>query len=253
MVKGTVVNNKGNETGVTVNGGVAMVYGNEFVINHLPLEEGENTIEAIATDAVGTTETASITLYATTPQEYIKLLANSESAIPPVEITLTIESSLDLTNATLIYTSPVEFLSSSMSEYRVGITTEGIYYFTINANAPNGNLFTDTIGIVVLSEADLDALLRGKWETMRSRLASGDVEGALVVFDTSSKEDYRELFNVLSPVLPTVVQDMSDIRFIEYINNGAIYDIRTVRDGVEYSFQLHFIKDLKGVWTIRSF
>jgi len=39
MVTGTVDNTTGNETGVTVNGIVAVVYNGEFFVNHVPLEE----------------------------------------------------------------------------------------------------------------------------------------------------------------------------------------------------------------------
>jgi hypothetical protein len=51
----TITNATGNETGVVVNGIVAMVYGNQFVANHVPLEEGGNTITATAMDTDGNT------------------------------------------------------------------------------------------------------------------------------------------------------------------------------------------------------
>jgi hypothetical protein len=88
---------------------------------------------------------------------------------------------------------------------------------------------------------------------MRANLASGDIERALIPFDDSTKQDYRDLFNVLSTMLPTVAQDMSDIQLIEIMPNAVIYDIQTVRDGVTYSFQLLFTQDLNGIWRISSF
>jgi hypothetical protein len=109
------------------------------------------------------------------------------------------------------------------------------------------------MGIVVLSEAELDALLRGKWESMRNRLASGDIEGVLVFFDEDAKEDYRDLFNTLSSMLPTIAQELSDIQIIKYRQNAAIYDIQTIRDGIVYSFQLLFTKDSAGIWRINPF
>jgi hypothetical protein len=36
-----------NDTGVTVNGQVAMVFNDRFVANHVPLQDGENTITVI--------------------------------------------------------------------------------------------------------------------------------------------------------------------------------------------------------------
>jgi hypothetical protein len=52
MVKGTVTNSTGNETGVTVNGIVATVYGDYFVANNVSLsvslsEEKDNDRDLI--------------------------------------------------------------------------------------------------------------------------------------------------------------------------------------------------------------
>jgi hypothetical protein len=254
MVRGTVNNLRGNETGVTVNGKVAMVVGSEFVSNHIRLEQGANTIQANATDTEGNTASTSIIVDANTTGEFISIIANTESGISPLEVVLTIDSSLDLTNASLTYTGPgeVEFLSSTVTEYRVRLASIGIYYFTVTLSS-GGTLYQDSIGIEVLSEADLDALLRGKWEMMRNRIASGDTEGALVDFHEFSKTDYRELFNVLAPVLSAISAEMSDIKRKEYTRDTAIYEIRTIRDSVEYSFQLLFSKDPNGIWRITSF
>jgi hypothetical protein len=60
-------------------------------------------------------------------------------------------------------------------------------------------------------------------------------------------------FNALAPVLPEIAKEMSDIQLVKYSRDTAIYDIRTVREGVEYSFQLVFTKDSNGIWKISSF
>ena len=254
LVKGTVTNSIGSETGVVVNGFIANVYGNEFVANHVPLVEGSNTITALATDVNGNTQTASVTVNVTTPADYIKLTATPESGIAPLETILGIESSFDFTNSYLtVIPGSVECFSTSHSEYRARMTTKGLYYFTAEVTDSNGNVYTDTVGVTVLSASDLDDLLRAKWEWMRANLATGDIERALVLFDDSTKQDYRDLFNVLSTMLPTVAQEMSDIQLIEYTGGSAIFDIRTTREGTEYSFQLLFTRDLSGIWRITSF
>jgi len=56
-VKGVIVNSTGNETGVTVNGVVATVTGNQFIAEHVPLAEGANTLTVTATDTAGNTAT----------------------------------------------------------------------------------------------------------------------------------------------------------------------------------------------------
>jgi hypothetical protein len=88
---------------------------------------------------------------------------------------------------------------------------------------------------------------------MKGKLLSADIEGALVFFDESAKPAYRELFNTLSSLLPIIVQEMSDIQLNKYASNAVIYDIRTIREGVEYSFHLLFTQDSGGIWRISSF
>jgi hypothetical protein len=254
MVRGTVNNLRGNETGVTVNGKVAMVFGNEFIANHIPLAGGANTILATVTDTEENTVNTSIIVNANTTGEFVSITANTESGISPLEVVLTIDSSLALTNASLSHTGPgdVEFLSTTMTEYRLRLTEVGIYYFAVTLSS-GGVLYQDSIGLEVLSEAELDALLRGKWEMMRNRLASSDIEGGLVDIHEFSKADYRDLFNVLAPMLAVISAEMSDIRRTEYTQDTAIYEIRTMRNSVEYSFQLIFTKDPNGIWKITSF
>jgi hypothetical protein len=255
LVRGTVSNWTGNETGVVVNGSIANVYGNQFVANHISLVEGSNIITATSTDTSGYTQTASVTVNAVTVGDYIRIMAIPESGISPLDTTFTIDSSLDLANATFNCTGPgpVEFSPPDANGTRATITVEGIYYCTASVNDTSGKLYNDTVAITVLSKIELDNLLRAKWEWMRANLASGDIERALVVFDEDAQVHYRELFNVLSTMLPTITQDMSDIQLIELMPNAAIYDIQTMRDGVTYSFQLLFTQDLNGLWRISSF
>ena len=129
----------------------------------------------------------------------------------------------------------------------------GLYFPRVTVSDTQGNIYVETAVVHVLSREEMDALLKSKWGEMRTRLASGDIEGALFFFDESTKEDFRRLFNILSPVLQTIAQDISDIQFIEYIENAAIYDIYRIRNGIDYSFQLLFIKGSDGIWRIDSF
>ena len=61
-IRGTISNASGVETGVVVNGIVAQVFGNQFVANHVPFTEGQNTITVSATDANGDTKSKSVTV-----------------------------------------------------------------------------------------------------------------------------------------------------------------------------------------------
>ena len=254
MIKGTITNTTGNETGVTVNGILAIVNGDHFVANHVPLEEGENTITATATDTSGNTATASINVNAV-EGNYITLSSNTESGISPLETTLKVDSSFTFTESSLTHTGPgvVEVLESTSEEYRVRMTGEGVYYFTAEVTDTEDNIYTDTVAIVVLDQAELDALLRVKWEGMKTALAQNDIDSAVSYFDDFSKDAYRKSFTSLSQLLPQIAQELGDVQFIRMMKNSVEYDIRRIRNGKEYSLYLLFVRDEDGLWKIRSF
>jgi hypothetical protein len=161
MVRGTFANPSGRETGITVNGKVAMVYGNEFVVNHLPLEEGSNTITVVATDVDGIARTATATVTAVMPEHYIRISANIEAANAPLETALRIDGTFSIDDSALSYAGPgtVEFLETGADAYRAGMVDEGIYYFTAEA-IHDTVTYADTVAIVVVDGSALDALLQ---------------------------------------------------------------------------------------------
>jgi plastocyanin len=85
LVSGTFLNGIGIETGITVNGKVAIVYGNQFAVNHLPLQEGDNTITVTATDGEGSVQEESISVIATLSEHHIELAAAIEAGSSPLE------------------------------------------------------------------------------------------------------------------------------------------------------------------------
>ncbi len=100
-VKGTVSHAGNLETGVTVNGILAMMDGNLFTANHVPLAHGENIITARATDVSGVVMTDSITVNADTSGEYITISADPVSGMAPFETTLQIEASFNFTSSNI--------------------------------------------------------------------------------------------------------------------------------------------------------
>ncbi len=257
MVQGTIPNIEGNEMGVTVNGIVAMVEGTQFVANHVPLEEGENTITASSTNPNGGVESASITVFAEITGNYITITADTESGISPLATNLKVEGSFTFTEDPVITNNgPGNVIFTDNPEdnkYDVSIMTPGIYFFTAEAQDDQSNTYIDTVAVLVMDQAELDALLRTKWEGMRQALAQNDVNGAVSYFSESTKESYREMFTILSDSLTEIEQELSDIQFIDIMKNAAECDIRITRDGNEYSFYLLFIKDVDGLWKIKSF
>jgi PKD repeat protein len=254
IVKGTI-NSSTKDVGITVNGIIAETTGDSWIANNIPLSIGSNTITVIATDSFGNTVSKAITVNTNDTTQFVELSANIISGIPPLQVYFSVSTSFTPVSYQMDFDGDgvIDYNGATFDSIRYTYTSEGIFSPKVTVTDDQGNLYSDAIAITVLSKSELDALLRSKWDGMRDKLLSGDIEAALSFVDETSKQDYRDLFNVLSSMLPTIVQDMTDIQFIEYVKDTAIYDIQTIRNGITYSFQLLFTKDSNGIWRINSF
>jgi hypothetical protein len=48
-------------------------------------------------------------------------------------------------------------------------------------------------------------------------------------------------------------RDTGDMLLVGMSPYGAVCDLRTIRNGEEYSFQVLFIQDKNGVWRVKNF
>lgn len=256
MVKGNIINFTGNETGVTVNGKVANVYGNQFVANNVSLVEGVNTITVAAKDTANNTATASVTVNAVTTGSYVKLSSNIESGIAP----LTANFSASASNFTPVSyqmdyegDGVVDYTGTTFENISHTYTTEGIFYPTITVTDNQGNSYSDTIAITVLNKTAIDALLKGKWEGMKGKLKNQDTEGALGYFVERSKEKYRQVFEALKNQMPVIIETFIEFNIIDVYGNAAEYEIVANENGVLYSYPGMLIKDENGIWKFKDF
>jgi hypothetical protein len=259
MVEGSVSHENGLETGVVVNGNIAVVSGNRFVANRVTLAEGQNQIVATATDVNGSTETTSVTINTTLGGHYIRVTANIESGIAPLDTILTLDTSLDPARVSVTYTGPadVEFLSTSENEYRMRLNTEGTYFVTAQGADSAGTGYSDTIAFSVLSKEVLDTLLRAKWEGMREKLGNQNLQGALTYFTEDQREFFNKVFTALYGQLPRIGQEMKDIQLIYVEDNAAKYRIRRnefhAGQMVDITYYIYFVRDKDGLWRIYRF
>ncbi len=254
-VIGTVSNSLGRETGVIVNGIAATIYGNQFVVNNIPLTEGTNTITVSGTDTEGSKSSASVTVNAVTTGQYISVSANPEAGISPLEVTLKIDGSFSIKQSTLLYEGPpgIEVLSNAADEYRVRLNTEGVYYFVVRSSGTDGNTYEDSVAVTVLNKTQMDSLLKAKWAGMKGQLQLGDTEGALSYMAGSSKNTYKYNFDLMKDYLPAILQDMGNITMKTIEGRRAEYEMITTQDEVIKSFYIEFIVDSDGIWRINFF
>ncbi len=137
------------------------------------------------------------------------------------------------------------------------MTTEGIYYFTVQARDELYLIHTDTVAVQVLSEAALDALLREKWGGMKGALAAGDHEKALSYHHPAFKDRYETIYHLLGSDISSLAQQMQDIELIFAEGNRAKY--RISRDHeidqqiVTITYYVYFSRDQNGLWKIERY
>ncbi len=256
VVKGNIINFTGNETGVTVNGKAANVYGSQFVANNVSLVEGVNAITVIAKDTANNTATASVTVNAVTTGSYVKLSSNIESGIAPLTVNFSASTS-NFTPASyqMDYEGDgvVDYTGTTFENISHAYTSEGIFYPTVTVTDDQGNTYSDTIAITALSKTEIDTLLKGKWGGMKGALAEGNVEKILTYFLISSQERYRYIFTSLINPLADIAAGMQSIEMISLKNGVSEYRIKRLEDVGEVTYYIYFVLDENGLWKILQF
>ena len=234
MVRGTVTNAYGYETGVMVNGMPAVVYGNQFFVNHIPLTDGENTITVHAEDTQGNMLDRTIIVTANITQPYITLSPVDSFGIAPFDTTLRVDAAF--TPDSLIFSDnsqgQIQYLAKTEANERTAsISSPGVYYITAQA-LYSGYAFIDTIGVVVYDRGVLDAMLRQKWEAMRTALLNNDIESAVKDISGSTQSAYQDIFGSLTPEhRANLAGELGDIQLIKTRGAGVEYDIQTTGTG----------------------
>ncbi|MBU4154499.1 MAG: hypothetical protein KKD63_16635 [Proteobacteria bacterium] len=259
MVTGIITNAAQNDVGVTVNGVGALVSGNLYVANHVPLTEGENTIIATATAADGVTAEASIIVNASyTGANYITITADPESGGSPLQTDLEVSGTVAVTSPAINYTGPgtATITPVSDNEYKAAIHGQGIYFFTAEVLF-GGSTYTDTVAVQTLDPAILGSMLKAKWNGMRMALINSNIEGALNYFHESSKDKYREIFNVLINEISGIASTMRDIEMVS--SKDMVTKFRIKREDIiqgqayDITYHIYFVKGPDGLWKIESF
>jgi hypothetical protein len=261
QVTGTIAHSEGLEVGIVVNDVIALVHNGFFVANHVSLTEGENTIIVRAIDANGQYAEKALYLTSDYSTPYLTLNAGTESGLAPLETTLRLDTSFDMSGQPYLnYSGPgaAEFLASSEpNTWRVRLSHPGIFNFAVESQDASGNYHTDQVVVLAMDGASLDALLQGKWQGMKMAMIAGDIEDAVGYFSWWQQETFREILTILGGQMSQIGQDMQNIEMIHQKNNTAEYRIRreVIFNGAPetITFYIYFERDFDGIWRIRDF
>ncbi len=254
LVTGNVKKYLADEVGVTVNGQIALVFDDQFAANHVPLQDGENVITAVATDSLGNTKTESVTVYANTQVKHIWIKSNSESGLLPFETELAIDASFDFKNANVYHTGGnVDYLEVRDNTFWVRLNGGGMYYFHFDAKDANLNLYSDTVAVVIPNRTAIDNLLQTRWSSLMDHLSAGDKAKALALMHSQSQQAYDQVFDQIIPKMSSISSTITGITLLDIHDNQIKYKVSTIENGIKYKYNVYFKKDNNGLWKLMSF
>jgi hypothetical protein len=245
-----------DEIGVSVNG-VPAAWARGLFAAQVPLEAGENRITAAATTACGERVEASVRVHVSTMEQKAQLDARPAGGAAPLPVKLQATPLFQGRVARYEWDfngdGKIDQSGTDLAEVAPTYAAEGMFLPRVTLVDQDGKRYTETTPVHVFSEGDVQALLLKKWDGLRSALGKQDVDAAADSFAQSTRERYRTNFTTMRDVLPVMAQDLGTPKFVRFVQNGALYEVRSARDGREYTFQVEFMVDVDGIWRIRWF
>lgn len=237
-------------TGVTVNGVVAVVEGGRFYAT-VPLQPGPNTLTVAAQALDGASTQQSLNVTSTGPAA-VEVSADAVSGVAPLKVKFTVNTALTVQrieadfdgNGTIDFTTtnptaPIEFTYTQPGRYaaRLVITSAGI---------PT----TQTVQIVVQDPVVLDQQLRALWQGFAGALVARDKAKAMQFLNKQAQEKYGTVFDTLISDIPQILGSFSNLQTVTVSGEIGEYAINRTIDGVNRIFFIYMLRDVDGVWRI---
>ena len=105
----------------------------------------------------------------------------------------------------------------------------------------------------MLNKTQLDALLKAKWEGMKTALKTNDINVALNYLGAGIRAKFEGIFTLLGADLPLIISQLPGINLISVKGDGAKYYMKKSENGKEYAYFIYFAKDINGFWKIENF
>jgi hypothetical protein len=234
-------------SGVVVNGVVAAIQGNSFFAV-VALEPGANTLTAKVTTPQGATESRSINVTASGVPPDVLATAAPMTGMAPLTVTYTVTNPT-AADASYFLDSFGPFAVPAGGTSSLQLTyPEGIFTATIIVNGGSPQSFV----ISVTSFASMNTMLQALWSNVRSNLAAGNIEGALVFFAPGMRQHYRQVLTDIAPALPSMFATFPAIAPTAMVDGDAEYFVAIPRAGRNYGYFIYFTRDGDGVWRLHS-
>jgi hypothetical protein len=257
FVEGVIDVPVGTEVGVTVNGVVAFVSGDQFAVL-VPVDETVTSLTATATDPAGSTgsDTIQITVQPGTSEQTLLFRPSPAIGTAPLTVSFTLNSLEPITQFDLDLDGDgiVDFQGTSLEGQTFSYPSPGLFFPVVTVTDDVGGINTATALVQVLDIDDLNVLLQSKWTSIKDSLRQGNIDDALDSIAEESRERYQGIFNTLSSELSQIDSILTYIQLVTVRGNQAEFTmLRTSSGSVERSFYILFVRDNDGIWRLRTF
>jgi hypothetical protein len=242
-------------SGVTVNGLVAILDGNGHFYVDVPLNIGANTLTATLTSPVGQTATQSITVNRTASPNAAIIDADPVIGLPPLVVTFTIvpANGAVVQRVDLDYNDDgtIDFQLTSAS-FTLTYPTAFTYRLKVIVTDTENNVTSKSFVIQVIDKSQLDASLRVVWGSITSALASGNISQALTLFSPNIRSYYQGVLIDVQPGLAAMFSNFPPIYATQMTAREVEYFVLLPEGGTHYGYHFYFAKDPDGVWRLQA-
>lgn len=245
---------------MTVNGIVTHIDdAGRFQANDVPLVPGANVVTAVVTTQDGQTSSQTITVNSSGPGAF-SVDASPTEGLDSLQVTFTVENpsniafrhvdlDLDSDGVPNISATPAQFVDGTLTvtaTYPAGTWLATTRFYDDRDRV----IYSTSKSIVVLLPTVLQGNLRAIYDGMLSRLRAGNIAGAMTAFTGAAYDKYNAIFNQLQPTLATVVDQLGEVREINFGMDLAEFSL--VRDTSEgpQRFLIYLIRAEDGIWRI---
>ena len=242
-------------TGISLNGVIALVSGNQFLAN-LSLNPGPNTLTAVATTPEGITasDTVTVTVNRDSPDP-VQINAEPQSGLAP----LTVRFSVDNFSGQLTQQISADFDGDGGNNFSTSdpnapveftYTTPGVYRATITVTDSQNTTYSQTLAVVVHDGQQMDQIFNSLWNGMNDALMRGDVNGATQYLNESARRKYQPVLEALKPQFPQIIVSYSPLRRVSITDSIGEYAIVRPYNGQNRVYLIYFLQDADGVWRV---
>jgi hypothetical protein len=245
------------EVGITVNGYVARIDGDEFA-TFVPIDSQTTTLMAILFDTAGNLlagDAVPVVPQIPTSEPVLTFQPSPRIALVSDPVVFTLVTLNEISHIELDGNGDgtIDFTGLTLDGVTVTFAEPGLYYPNIRVTDTNSVAYSATGIIQVLDINQLDVLLRNKWNAMKNALRTGDTATAASYIVRAKQAFYQNIFNNLTISFSAIDQYLPNLTFVEQWHNAIEYQITRTEGPDQITYMVLFVIDDDGVWRIKFF